>query len=139
MSFPWFKEPLASSLIDEIRYKNPHNKTSLFKQFWRACLQQSEQVCCTNRFQFFEYIFDIYLETMCDTNINYRWRVSCLDNCYLPLGKMRAYSCHQNNWAIYKMKVNELATMSKFFLSNTHNDNKQAKFDTENIIRLTLM
>ncbi|WOD08298.1 hypothetical protein [Marinomonas sp. GJ51-6] len=63
-------------------------------------------------------VFNVLLDTVCDTSLPPHWRQTCLDKVYLPLSQLkRLIVTYQDARSYFKME-HSLRTLSHYFISS---------------------
>jgi hypothetical protein len=80
--------------------------------------EYAERLDITDAVLLHQRVFNVLLDTVCDTNIAHHWRQTCLDKVYLPLSNLkRLIVTYQDARNYFKME-HSLRVLSYYFTSS---------------------
>lgn len=80
--------------------------------------EYAERLCLTEATKLHQRVFNVLLDTVCDTSLALHWRQMCLDMVYRPLSHLkRLIVTYQDARSYFKME-HDLRILSHYFVSS---------------------
>ncbi|WCN10559.1 hypothetical protein [Marinomonas mediterranea] len=106
-----------SVLEQVIKRGHCEDSPQVLEHYLKTCERYAERLNVSDANTLYRRVFDVLLETICDTNVAYHWRSMCLDHIYRPLQKLNRLIITEQDATDYFQLEQAVRTLSRRYLT----------------------